>query len=401
MKNPVKFYKTNHPYSPFEVHYLFEGKKVKKRFKDESEAKAHKEKIEQVILNEGVKGLQIKISEREEWASCMSILEGSQVTLVQAVREWKRAWDILHPLGLSLPQLIKAEEEKRAIHGKAEERIPLPEAVSLFIEEKKQRGRRTNSTINGLKNRLEGIIKNGCNTWEKWNRESLQKAVFSANLSARSEINELAAIRNFSNWCINKGWLPSDPTERIERPKAETPLPQILTPSQFEALVKAAKEVDEQNNKTTDKRALNKNCNYWAYYLVSGLLGLRPSEIDGMILADSFKSRVGEGELKVVHVGKMKDVRSVPIVPKLLDTMNLIEWKFKKPPQKKHQEICKRAGITWENDILRHSFISYRLRITKNLNQVCLEAGNSPSVIQRYYAVVVGTSDSEKWFQVE
>jgi len=42
--------------------------------------------------------------------------------------------------------------------------------------------------------------------------------------------------------------------------------------------------------------------------------------------------------------------------------------------------------IEWPRNVLRHSFISYRIATVKSADQVALEAGNSPSI--RYIWVV-------------
>ncbi|MBU6410113.1 MAG: hypothetical protein KGR98_06980 [Verrucomicrobia bacterium] len=49
---------------------------------------------------------------------------------------------------------------------------------------------------------------------------------------------------------------------------------------------------------------------------------------------------------------------------------------------------------------MRHSFISYRLDIIKNVHQVCLEAGNSPSVVFAQYRQLVRESEAKEWFPI-
>ena len=44
-----------------------------------------------------------------------------------------------------------------------------------------------------------------------------------------------------------------------------------------------------------------------------------------------------------------------------------------------------RAGMAWKANALRHSFISYRVALTKDIAAVALEAGNSPKMIFAHY----------------
>ena len=49
------------------------------------------------------------------------------------------------------------------------------------------------------------------------------------------------------------------------------------------------------------------------------------------------------------------------------------------------REAAKEAGVEWKHNALRHSFISYRVADIKNVDEVALEAGNSPDIIFQHY----------------
>jgi hypothetical protein len=49
---------------------------------------------------------------------------------------------------------------------------------------------------------------------------------------------------------------------------------------------------------------------------------------------------------------------------------------------------------------LRHSFISYRLAETQNINSVALEAGNSPQMIFRHYRELATPGQARTWFVI-
>jgi integrase len=67
--------------------------------------------------------------------------------------------------------------------------------------------------------------------------------------------------------------------------------------------------------------------------------------------------------------------------------------------ERRKQRTAKHT-FAWKHNALRHSFISYRVAQTQNVNQVALEAGNSPQVIFRHYRELVRPTDATKWFAI-
>lgn len=57
-------------------------------------------------------------------------------------------------------------------------------------------------------------------------------------------------------------------------------------------------------------------------------------------------------------------------------------------------------GIAWPRNVLRHSFISYRIDMVKSADQVALEAGNSPSIIFKHYRELTTEEKAAEWFAI-
>ena len=73
------------------------------------------------------------------------------------------------------------------------------------------------------------------------------------------------------------------------------------------------------------------------------------------------------------------------------------------PSCTQHKEItalAKSLGIPWPRNVLRHSFISYRIAIVKSADQVALEAGNSPAIIFRHYRELTTEETAKEWFGI-
>jgi hypothetical protein len=63
-------------------------------------------------------------------------------------------------------------------------------------------------------------------------------------------------------------------------------------------------------------------------------------------------------------------------------------------------KVSEDSGVAWRHNALRHSFVSYRLAIVKNENQVAMEAGNSPQMIFNHYREVVTPEQAAAWFAI-
>jgi len=59
-----------------------------------------------------------------------------------------------------------------------------------------------------------------------------------------------------------------------------------------------------------------------------------------------------------------------------------------------------KGEFKWQHNGLRHSFISYRVALVKNVNEVALEAGNSPQMIFQHYRELVTPQDAKAWFAI-
>jgi integrase len=62
--------------------------------------------------------------------------------------------------------------------------------------------------------------------------------------------------------------------------------------------------------------------------------------------------------------------------------------------------LSRALKIEWPRNVLRHSFISYRIATMKSADQVALEAGNSPSIIFKHYRELTTEDQADKWFAI-
>ena len=55
---------------------------------------------------------------------------------------------------------------------------------------------------------------------------------------------------------------------------------------------------------------------------------------------------------------------------------------------------------SWPDNALRHSAISYRLALNRDLSRIALESGNSPAIVQRHYLELVKPDTAKKFFSI-
>jgi integrase len=68
-----------------------------------------------------------------------------------------------------------------------------------------------------------------------------------------------------------------------------------------------------------------------------------------------------------------------------------------------HREVTalvRALKMEWPRNVLRHSFITYRVAKVKSADQVALEAGNSPSVIFKNYRELATEAQADDWFGI-
>ena len=208
-------------------------------------------------------------------------------------------------------------------------------------------------------------------------------------LSPRSHNNFVRTLRTFFGFAQKHGWLSKevDLLERVEkRSEKRTPV-EIFTPSQLAAILgSASPEVAP--------------C-----IALAAFAGLRSAEILRLDW-DDIERRPGFIEVGA-HKAKTATRRIVPISDNLAKWLAIAPrvdvrvWLHSKDRFfKALVGAARNAKITWKQNVLRHSFISYRLAETQNINSVALEAGNSPQMIFRHYRELATPEQARTWFAI-
>ena len=208
-------------------------------------------------------------------------------------------------------------------------------------------------------------------------------------LSPRSYNNFLRTLRTFFGFAQKHGWLSkeADLLARVEK-RSERRIPVgIFTPSELAALLK------------------NTSPEIAPCLALAAFAGLRSAEILRLDWGD-IERRTGFIEV-AADKAKTATRRIVPVSDNLARWLALAPrngarvWPHTKDRFfKAMRRAADNARLKWEQNALRHSFISYRLAEIQDVNRVALEAGNSPQMIFRCYRELVTPEQARTWFAI-
>jgi integrase len=222
-----------------------------------------------------------------------------------------------------------------------------------------------------------------------------------AQYSAQNFINHRAAISNLFGYAFKIGATPANPLLTIEKPRIKRARPAVLNDEEFEKLL----------NRAHAQRRFD----VLSWLVLGGLVGLRPYEVLRLewtgIHFQTREIRVEPGWTKTHRA------RIVPLQPNAFEWLKLVasraaEKRGKVMPldstwnnrwRRWRQEEDAPLPLRWwvaKDDVLRHSYGTYRAAILRNSYNLAEEMGNSVSIVRTYYDAVVSPSVAKLWWKI-
>jgi len=211
-----------------------------------------------------------------------------------------------------------------------------------------------------------------------------------ASVGARFANNRLDSWRTFFNKCRAWNYWPKGekhPAELCERQREVSRLPPVWS---VEQVANALGEVERR---------------YVPYLVLGCFAGLRPFELTRL------RWEHLDWDRGYVHVPpevalKTLQERFVPLEANAREL--LLRWRgaVGKCCQTHDREeisvVLRAAGIiqTWPQDVMRHSYISYRIARGDGAGVVAEHSGNSERIIRRHYRRPLMREDGVRWFGV-
>jgi integrase len=382
----VKIYRDRKPTGTYyRVAYHIGGKRHRLHFNDLEKATSEAEAKAAQLSRGDVDAMQLSGKDRLVYGRALETVKEFDRPLDAVAIEYREASKLLN--GVSL---IDAARFYSRHHGHGITRKPVADAVDAMIAAKTAKGVSAVYRAD-LVYRL-GTFKEAFHCDVNALTPDDVKTFFEsrlAGLSPRSHNNFLRTVRTFLGFAQNHGWLSkeADLLARVEK-RSEKPTPaEIFTPAQLAVLLKHASP------------------EFAPCLALGAFAGLRSEEILRLDWSD-VERRPGFIEV-AAHKAKTATRRIVPLLS------NLARWLAVAPrngarvwPQSKDcffhamRDTAADAKIKWEQNALRHSFISYRLAEIQDVNRVALEAGNSPQMIFRHYRELATPEQARTWFSI-
>lgn len=380
----VKIYRDLKPTGTYyRVAYHIGGKRHRLHFNDLEKAIAEGEAKAAQLSRGDVDAMQLSGKDRLVYGRAVEAVKKHGVPLDAAALEYSEARTILDGVGL-----VDAARFYARHHGRDIKRKAVADAVREMIEAKKIGGV-SDVYLNDLRYRL-GVFAD-CFQCDlvSLTPNDVRGFFDSIKLGARSFNNFLRTLKTFCRFAQERGWLSkeADLLGSVKRRKDKSEPVEILTPQEMAALL----------SHSTPEIA--------PCVALAAFAGLRSEEILRLEWADVTR-RPGFIEV-AAHKAKTAARRLVPV------TENLAHWLTPSRPGdglvwpdtkamffKIRLSVAAQAGITWKPNILRHSFISYRLAEIQDVNRVALEAGNSPQMIFRHYRELATPEQAATWFAI-
>lgn len=349
----------------FRVYGCVKGKIIRRNFEHDYEAEAFLRQLKVQVANQA-----LDYSPVSTWLSPAQVREAERA--FQLLKESER---IASLDSLVLEHIIKNTKPTKA---------HIKEILTDFIRSKKSENKRQR-TISNLEARMNAFLSlSGIEEVTELSITSVQEYLERPGISPRTSRNDRLAISNFCSFCVDRSYLAENPVSKVKPPKVEEGEIRILTIEQSQRLIEAAREINGGSS--------------LKYFAIALYAGIRPNEIERL---DEKAVDLDHKIIRVTHA-KARGRRIVDIQPALFA---ILEETEKLPiialnHRRIFDQVRKKAGLldSWQEDILRHSFISYIMALTNDENYAARQAGNSPDVIYRHYFAIARKPDAEMFF---
>jgi integrase len=380
-RQTVKLYHSvNRGKAMYQLAYYAGGRRVQRNFADKSEAKRVAKQILGNLSNDAEAIEAMATPELESLVAARRVLAPGYALHV-AVEEHAQA------IGKLGKATLREAVEFFLRHNRADvPRLTLVEVAEQFAKSREQAGlsghyvSQCRKTLSDLAKAFPGQALPDLRTAE------LDAWFGGLPFAAKTKNGMRIILVACGNWAEGRGYLVKggSPFPAMVRYKETKSSVSIFTPEQIGNLLAKADDTLRP------------------FLAIGAFAGLRMAELQRL---DWSEIDLERGFITVAaSKAKTRQRRLVPISDNL--KLWLTPCKRSIGPVCAHQRpqiavarLC--DGFEWQDNGLRHSYISYRLAILHDTARVALEAGNSPEVIFGHYRELVTPETATAWFNVK
>jgi integrase len=368
-------------YSGFTVAWYEAGKRCRKFFADETDARRHARLVATKIENQERQALALSPADARIYAAALGALKPIGIALDSAVREFVAARKIVG----DYPVLQALQFWKRH-HDDAIADKRVSDVVAELVDGLRKDGRSESHVVE-----MQRVLERFADTF-RTNIGDITTADINAYLR---DLDASPASRNIYrrkivtlfNHARRVGYLPDKTTAATRSAKAKEHGREIE--------IYSAEEMSRLLEFASD--------NLRPFIVLCGFCGLRPAEamrldwkeIDfarSTILVSAGKSKTQSRRFAPLSDNAAAWLR--PLVKPSGKVVNVVMI------VNALRRLGVRAKVTMKRNGLRHSFCSYRLALTQNANQTALEAGHSADILFKHYRQLCTVSEASRWFSI-
>lgn len=376
----------------FTLAYWHNGKRNRPTFSDFSEAKREAEKIALQLTSGDLDVLTLTSADRASYLRARQLLDPLGISLESAAAELAEAKKALG----SVPLSRAAEYYLKRHPSNIKPRLVSDVVVELLVS------KRGDGLSEGYLQHLRYDLGKFSSSFQcsitSITGNEIDQWLRSLAIKPRTRNNLRTSVQTLFSYAKARKYLPKDHDEldAVSVAKDRDGDIEIFTPNDLETILQFAKP------------------HLTPFLVLAAFAGIRHAEIQRLEWEDiKFDDDIIEIRSRKA---KTASRRTIPILDNLKQWLSVF--------RKSAGPICTRRNIadeittlvkdinqvwqqekpsrtfTWKHNGLRHSFISYRVAQIQNVQQVALEAGNSPQIIFKHYRELVRPADAVRWFSI-
>jgi integrase len=365
----------------FTVSFYRDGRRLRKMFNDLDAAKKEALFVAQRIQSGMQYVTDLKPHERDSFKAAETLLEKLGIPLYAAVEDYVRARTLAGSESLS----VMATEYGK-MFGNIVRRATVSEVVAELLKIREQDGASTKylgqlrTTLNRLAAKFPcPILEVTGPEVDAWLR-SLDVATVTRN-------SMLRCIKVLFSFAKAQNYLPDEKNTAVEQ------MQQVRVKSEDTTIFSPEEMAKLLHHAPPDLVPI---------LAIGAFAGIRMAELERL----DWKAVDLERKFIEIRAGQAKTAsrRVIPISDNLAAWLTPLERKGKIVRTKELQThvpaLARALKMEWPRNVLRDSFISYRIAIVQSADQVALEAGNSASIIFKHYRELTTPEVAEKWFAI-
>lgn len=389
--------KSQHP--QFTVIYYEGSRRVKRKFSDLEKARREADLAAIKISNGEADILKLSGTDRADYVHAMRHLRGwsEQAHLTHAVIDYVNAVQRL-PENTSLKEVVDFYLKR---HPAGLPQKSVQQVVDELVEVKEKSGKSEIYTKE-MRRRLGKFAEAFQIQISLVTGKQVEDFIRGMGVAGRTQNNYRQLINTLFRFAVKRGYLAKDhdEMEAVELAENDSGEIEVFNPAELRKLLNTCITPVQERGKWRDREKMI------PYLAIAAFCGLRSAEIARLDWSEVHLT--GAEHFIEVKAAKAKTAsrRTVPIPE------NCARWlapfakengpvcEYLRPDKQCCDYLAPLAKLQWKHNGLRHSFISYRLALIKNVHQVSLEAGNSPQMVFKHYRQLVSETQATEWFGI-